>query len=410
MKLEHANEANDQPKMLEAFEDLAVLYQKNLGWISAAIDAYEAAQTLDPENKQRSDVLASLYASDPVQYLDKAVNAQRAILHRNPERAESYKLLRRLYTETKRADAAWCMCQALYLMNLAEPDEERFFRRMRSDSPAAARAQLGYDDFQQLLLHEDADPTISAMLNLIEPAIIEARGQPLEQMGYDSHYAIDLPQSPHPIAQTIYWAASVLGVQPPPTFENVNDPGGLSFLHAPQPAIVVGRSALEAQIAPQAAAFIVARHIAYYRPGFYVRHLVPTGTGLKAWLFAAVKIISPQFPIQPELENPMRESLAALQRAIVGPTREHLASLVAKLLSGAGSLDLKKWVATVDLTADRIGFLMAHDLQVAGELIKASGEDSSAVPVKERLRELILFATSEQYFTLRAKLGLAIDS
>jgi tetratricopeptide (TPR) repeat protein/predicted Ser/Thr protein kinase len=410
MKLEHANEGNDQPKMLEAFEELAVLYQKNLGWISSAIDAYEAAQTLDPENKQRNDVLASLYASDPVQYLDKAVSAHRAILKRNPERAESYKLLRRLYTETKRADAAWCMCQALYLMNLAEPDEERFFRRMRADSPAAARAQLGHDDFQQLLLHEDTDPIISAMLHLIEPAIIEARAMPLEQMGYDPRYAIDLPQSPHPIAQTIYWAASVLGVTPPPTFENVNDPGGLSFLHAPEPAIVVGRSALEAQIAPQAAAFIVARHIAYYRPGLYVRHLVPTGTGLKAWLFAAVKMISPQFPIQPDLENPMRESLAALQRGIVGPTRERLASLVSKLLSSGGSIDLKKWVATVDLTADRIGFLMAHDLQVAGELIKASGDDASAVPVKERLRELILFATSEQYFTLRAKLGLAIDS
>src|SRR5439155_8555069 len=52
MKLEHANEANDQAKMLQAFEELAVLYQKNLGWISAAIDAYEAAETLDPENKQ----------------------------------------------------------------------------------------------------------------------------------------------------------------------------------------------------------------------------------------------------------------------------------------------------------------------------------------------------------------------
>lgn len=410
MKLEHANEANDQPKMLAAFEELAVLYQKNLGWISAAIDAYEAAQTLDPENKQRNDVLASLYASDPAQYLEKAVTAHRAILMRNPERAESYKLLRRLYTETKRADAAWCMCQALYLMNLAEPDEERFFRRMRSESPAAARAQLSYDDFQQLLLHEDTDPTLSAMLLLIEPAIIEARAQPLDQLGYDPRYAIDLAESPHPIAQTIYWAASVLGVPPPPTFENVNDPGGLSFLHAPDPAVVVGRSALEAQVAPQAAAFIVARHLAYYRQGLYVRHLVPTGTGLKAWLFAAVKMISPQFPIQPELENPMLESLAALQHAIVGPTRERLASLVSKLLSGGGSLDLKKWVAAIDLTADRVGFLMAHDLQVAGELIKSSGDDTSVVPVKERLRELILFATSERYFTLRMKLGLAIDS
>jgi tetratricopeptide (TPR) repeat protein len=410
IKLDRANEADDQARMLGVFEELAVLYHKNLGWIGAAIDAYEAAQTLDPENRERHEILATLYASDPVQYLDKAVTAHRSILKRNPDRAESYRLLRRLYTETKRADAAWCLCQALYLMKLAAPDEERFFRRMQADSPAAARVPLGFEDFQNLLVHEDADPTLSAMFLLIEPAVIAARAQPFEALGYDPRYISDLTQSPYPMAQTVYWASSVLGMSPPPTFENPNDPGGLSFLHALQPSVVLGHSALAAEIAPQAAAFIVARHLCYYRPGFYVRHLVPTGTGLKAWLFAAIKMISPGFPIQPELENPMRESLAALERGIVGPTRERLASLVAKLLASGGALDLKRWVAAVDLTADRAGFLLAHDLQVAGEIVKASGDDASAVPVKERLKELILFATSESYFAIRSKLGLSIDS
>jgi tetratricopeptide (TPR) repeat protein len=410
IKLDHANEAGDNPKMLEAFEELAVLYHKSLGWISAAIDAYEAAQTLDPENKQRNDILAGLYASDPGQYLDKAVAAHRAILKRNPDRADSYKLLRRLYTETKRADAAWCMCQALTLLNLAEPDEERFFRRMRTDSPAAARAQLNQDDFSHLLGHEDADPTLSAIFLLIEPAVIGVRAQSFESMGYDPNYMVDLANHPSVIARTLYYAASVLGISPPPTFENPNDPGALSFLHAHEPSVVLGRFALETDVPPQTAAFVAARHLSYYRPGIYMRHLVPTGTGLKAWLFAAVKMISPQFPIQPELEGPMRESLAALEHAIVGPTRERLASLVAKLLSGGGALDLKRWVASVDLTADRAGFLLSHDLQLAGEIIKASGDDSSAVPVKERLRELVLYATSEEYFAVRAKLGLAIDS
>ena len=49
-KLEHANDADDQAKMLETFDQLGELYQKKLGWIGEAIDAYEAAQTLDPDN------------------------------------------------------------------------------------------------------------------------------------------------------------------------------------------------------------------------------------------------------------------------------------------------------------------------------------------------------------------------
>ena len=225
IKLDRANEAEDQEKMLQSFEELAVLYHRNLGWTSAAIDAYEAAQTLDPENRHREEMLASLYASDPVQYLDKAVAAHRAILSRNPYRADSYKLLRRLYTETKRADASWCMCQALTMLNLAEPDEERFFRRMRTDSPAPAQTQLTFDDFQNLLVHEDADPTLSALFLLIEPAILNARGQTFEAMGYDLRYAVDLAENPHPMAQTIYWGSSVLGIEPAAHLRKHQRPG-----------------------------------------------------------------------------------------------------------------------------------------------------------------------------------------
>jgi hypothetical protein len=79
-------------------------------------------------------------------------------------------------------------------------------------------------------------------------------------------------------------------------------------------------------------------------------------------------------------------------------------------LAGGGSLDLKKWVAAIDLTADRAGFLLAHDLEVAGELVKASGDEAASVPVKERLTELILFATGDEYFTLRQRLGIGVDS
>jgi hypothetical protein len=120
---------------------------------------------------------------------------------------------------------------------------------------------------------------------------------------------------------------------------------------------------------------------------------VPTGTGLKAWLFAAIKLIAPQFPVTADLEGPVKENLASLSKSITGPVRERLASLVSKLLQGGGSLDLKKWVAGVDMTADRAGFLVAHDMEVSSEIIK----------------ELVLFGVSEEYFALRGKLGIGID-
>jgi len=407
--LERATDTGDTTKMLATMEKLGALYKDKLGAIADAIDAYEAAQTLDPDNPDREEQLAKLYASDPAQYLDKAVAAQAGLLRRNPYRPEPYKLLRKLYTESKRADAAFCVCQALTLMSFAEPDEERFFKRMRSDSAAPAQAPLGEDDWFSHLVHPDADPLLTNVFAVIQPAVILKNGQPLEALGYQAAYAIDLMRHPYPLSQTIVFSAGVLGMELPICFQNPMDPGGLSFLHAHTPAIVLGAAALAADVPGQMGAFIASRHLTYYRPGMYLRHLVTTGTGLRAWLFAAIKLISPNFPISKDIEGPVKENLGVIDQAITGARRDELASAVTKLLQ-AGAIDLKKWVAGVDLTADRAGFLVANDLEISQEIVKAADESSSAVAQKERLKELVLFSVSEDYFALRRKLGINIDA
>lgn len=409
VELERATDRGDNDKLLETFEKLGVLYKDKLGWTGEAIDAYEAAQTLEPDNDARNELLATLYASDPAQYLDKAVSAQSPILRRHPYKPDAYRLLRKLYTEAKRADAAFCLCQALFCMNFAEPDEERFFRRMRSESAAAAQDRFTDEDWSANILHRDADPLLTGIFTIIEPAVLKKNGQPLEALGYQQAYALDLARHPYPMSQTLFYAAGVMGIEPPLTFQNPNDGSGVSFLHAHTPAIVLGAAALATELPTQAAAFIAARHLTYYRPGLYLRHLVPTGTGLRAWLFAAIKLITPAFPIAKELEGQVKENLAVIESMIVGPLRDQLASVVTKLLQ-SGAIDLKKWVAAVDLSADRAGFVIANDLELANEMIKAADDASSAVPQKERLKELLLFAVSEEYFALRQRLVINIDA
>ncbi|WP_437747363.1 tetratricopeptide repeat protein [Sorangium sp. So ce1504] len=409
VELDRATDGNDTAKMLETFDRLGALYKDKLGWMSEAIDAYEAAQTLDPDSEARNELLANLYASNPAEYLDKAVAAQAPILRRNPYKPDAYRLLRKMYTEAKRADAAFCLCQVLCCLSAAEPDEERFFRRLRPDTAAAAQQPLDDHAWAAALVHPDADPLLTAVFGVIEPAVLRKNGRPLEELGYQLAYQLDLSRHPYPMSQTLYYAAGVLGLAPPLTFQDPNDGGGVSFLHAHVPAIVLGAAALQMDLPTQAAAFIAARHLTYYRPGMYLRHLVPTGTGLRAWLFAAIKLISPTFPITKELEGPVMDDLAVLEPILVGPARDQLASAVTKLLQ-AGAIDLKRWVSGVDLTADRAGFLLANDLELAQEMIKATDEASAALPHKERLKELTLYAASEEYFAIRQRLGINIDS
>jgi tetratricopeptide (TPR) repeat protein len=409
VQLEQAKRLQDREKIVAVLDRLGALYRKLLNEPELAIDAYEAAQAFDPEGKERAETLAELYASDVTQYLDKAVRAQTEMLKVNPYRTESYKLLRRLYTEARRPDPAWCLCQALSVLRLAESDEERFYLRYRSDNAAAAQAVLEEEDWVTRITHEDADPLVTRIFALIQPTIIRARTQPLEAQGYSLEYRADLATQPYPPSQMLHYAQGVFGFEAPPVFQNPDDPAGLGFVHAQIPSIVLGRAAFERVVPNQSLAFVAGRHLTYFRPGFYVRHLVPTGTGLKAWLFAAIRLIVPQFPIGPDLQGQVNEALAFMTPDFMGVHRELLASTVSKLLQSGGAIDLKKWVAAVDLTADRAGFLLAHDLGVAVQVMRAT-EDAASVSSKDRSKEIVLYSISEPYLQLREKLGITVDS
>ncbi|HZO15055.1 MAG TPA: tetratricopeptide repeat protein, partial [Polyangiaceae bacterium] len=407
--VERAEKANDKSAMVKTLDRMGQIFEEKLGFAEEAVEHYERAEALDPDNPKRTERLAKLYATDTGKYLAKAVEAQMEIVRKNPFAGESYRQLRKLFTEAKEADPAWCCCQALSVLNVAEPDEERFYRRMRADNAAEARLSVSDDEWVNALTHESCDPIVTAIFHMIQPAILTRNAQALEATGYQAAYALDLAMHPVPMSQMLYYAGGVLGMDLPMTFQNPNDPGGISFLHAQPPCIVLGQAALAAELPTQAGAFIAARHLTYYRPGLYIRHLVPTGTGLRSWLFAAVKLVVEGFPVAAELESTVVENIATLRPVVAGPVRDQLTSAVTKLIQ-SGSIDLKKWVAGVDLSADRAGFLVAHDLDVACEMIKASEEASAALPHRERIKELTLFAVSAKYFKLRQRLGIAIDS
>jgi hypothetical protein len=138
--------------------------------------------------------------------------------------------------------------------------------------------------------------------------------------------------------------------------------------------------------------------------------VLASGTALKAWLFAAIKLTAPHFPVANELAGAVAEAMQALDAGIQGQARDQLTRVVAKLIQSGTALDLKRWVAGIDLTADRAGFLLAHDLETAVAVIRASDEASSAVPAQDRVQELVLFSVSEHYFQLRQHLGICVDS
>jgi hypothetical protein len=57
-----------------------------------------------------------------------------------------------------------------------------------------------------------------------------------------------------------------------------------------------------------------------------------------------------------------------------------------------------------------VGLIFSDDLGMAIQLLRGSPEDSSSVPGTERVKELMRYAVSEEYFGIRARLRIAVDS
>lgn len=389
------------------YDSLAEVLKHRLNKPSDAVEAFEKAQKLDPENRRRAEQLAEIFAAEPKKYFQSAVRVHHELLEMSPYRMESYQALRKLYTEAKKPDESWCVCQTLTVLKNAEPDEEAFFKKHKKRAPAAVKAELTEDLWVKHVQHPTQDPLLTDIFGTIAPAVIAVRAQPLSAFKLDREKPRDAERDAADMARTLWYAGAATRISLPPMYYRNDDPGGLSFVFAAPPSIGLGRGAQQGG-PPQALAFVAGRHLTYMRGGLYLRHLVPTGSGLRAWLLAAIKSVVPAFPVPGDLAGAVNEHQAAFKQHLPGPQQDQLRSHVNRLLQAAPELDLKKWTAAVDLTADRVGFILANDLEIASALLRASPDEASAVPQKDRLKELTLYSVSESYLTLRHKLGIAI--
>jgi hypothetical protein len=97
-----------------------------------------------------------------------------------------------------------------------------------------------------------------------------------------------------------------------------------------------------------------------------------------------------------------------MQKTVPGAHLEQVAALAGKLGPRLGNGLVTGWRSATDLTANRVGLILANDLESAAKAIATETSSTSGLPVKERLRDLLAYAASESYFAVRRHLGLTV--
>jgi hypothetical protein len=87
-----------------------------------------------------------------------------------------------------------------------------------------------------------------------------------------------------------------------------------------------------------------------------------------------------------------------------------LSKVVNRFIKAQENVDIKKWINAVELTGCRAGFLLSNDLEVAARMIQAESGAVDEMSPKEKIKDLVLFSISEEYFRLRESLGITIGT
>jgi hypothetical protein len=154
--------------------------------------------------------------------------------------------------------------------------------------------------------------------------------------------------------------------------------------------------------------------MAYLRPERFVTLALGTLPKLEAAFAASVLAGGKRLTAhdgQPFAPTDEAKTLAqTLRQQVPKPLLEQVGELSTKLSGRVGNGLVSSWRTATDLTANRVGFIVSNDLETAAKGIATEGAALSNLSVKERLRDLLAYAVSEQYFTVRRHLGLHIRS
>jgi hypothetical protein len=174
------------------------------------------------------------------------------------------------------------------------------------------------------------------------------------------------------------------------------------------PSLVVGAELLQGR-GDKELAFPIARYLTLLRPEHYLRLTIQTNTELGIAFLAAVKLVQPNFPVPANQAPTVDQYLAAMRTTVQPAWHEQLAIVVHRFLQHQGAIDLQRWSQAVDLSAHRAGFIVSNDLALAARFVQMEPPTVGGMSAKDKIRELVLYSISPEYFELREHLGVTIS-
>jgi hypothetical protein len=328
-------------------------------------------------------------------------------IRRDPKNSDGYRALSRLYAARQDEDRRFCVARVLCALNAASPEERAAVERWQRPGLIAPRASLSPNAWVDLLFHPEQEVLTGQIFSLIAPAVLVGRvtalrrDRKLQQPAPSTKQ--DSSQATITAVRAVPWAAAILGLTAPPIYLEKEREAAYVIIPGVPPFTAVGKQVLAGRSQAELA-FLVGRHLSFYRQEHFVKVLFSGVPDLEDLFLAALTIGNPGLPIAEDLRRRVAPIAQAIQPMLEAPQVDALRGCFMRFVEEGGRTNLQRWSQATEKTACRAGFVLSDELAAALRILeKEEGAEG------ELGKDLLSFAASERYFKLRRRLGIAID-
>jgi tetratricopeptide (TPR) repeat protein len=394
------------PARVALWKTLGELYRRVLRDPERSRTAWEVVVKGDPDDASALEAYAELSGSSPGHEAE-AIDAWRRLVRLGAPPAKAAHALTSLHAARKEFDQAWTAAQvACILAGGGAPEDRQVVERLRRFAREAASQALDEKAWTGRILHERAHGPLPEIMALLVREAGSVFTQATRDLGIERKAEVDLNSSMLFFANMFKYVARTLGLGTPRLFR-VEGPAGRLALVPTDPVGMVAAESFFQERPKKELWFAIGKAMTFARPELLLARLMPHDQ-LEVVFQAACSLGTSRFVVTADshqVEKVRRQLAKALPPAVQAKALKLLARRYCEVQHPG---DVRGYMDACELTSNRVGALLAGDLEVARKGVLGEKAQVSKLREEMRVRDLVQFCLSEDWSALRAHLGLSV--
>ncbi len=405
---------------------LGDLYLRVLKNTDGALMAYQVVSAGAPEDAQIQEVYGELASQKPGNE-EKAVAAYRRALPNTTNPGKVVSALAELAAKRKDYDSAYLAAQvAAGLIGESGPGEREILTKLTPYAKKKEVAQRALTDrlWQTHLFHPKVRGPIGELMAILYEQAGALYGVPLTHYQINpKRHRIEVGSAQEYQIHHYRYVARLLGMETVELFspfliatrermaKRSNEPApepmlGVEICHTQPVCLKVGGKFFS-EAGQKEVYYLLGRTMALLRPELALSQRV-SAERLEAVFQAAISLSVPNFRFTADPTARMNER-RALERTLPEPARAALARVTHEYLRTATPNDLRGYLEGAELTAVRTGLFVAGEVEPVKKMVMGETGATFRVPARSKIRDLMVFALSEDMHALRAAVGTQVE-